>query len=1031
MACYCQVRYPSGFGTSMLLHSAPRSLGRKKRTWNFNSRLIFLSSSSAFSGMEPEDRRENPPASPRMFDVFINHRGPDVKISLALPIYNSLQGMGVEAFLDSQEMELGDSFPPAIRNAISSASVQIAIFSKGYATSPWCLAELSLMSQTNSVFIPVFYDVAPSDLRHIEKGVFANAFAEYEKKGRHLDKLKEWKEALHFVSFITGYEFSKHDHDHAELLKNVVSAVLKELQKAKFLDVAKHPVGLDEIVEDFEKHCRQEEIVKIIGIFGMGGSGKTTLAKELFNRKRLEYHGSCFLSDVREASSRSELLSLQTKLLKDLVRENDPPKFQSIDEGTSCIRNRLSRGHQLRFLIVLDDINHTDQLDALLVRDFLPPHSYVIITTRDERVLIRAEINIRYKMKEMNAYHSRELFCWHAFHQSYPANGYENLVQSFVEVCRGSPLSLKVLGGHVFGSTDKQYWKLELDKVRITLDRDIKHKLKISFDGLESEQKQIFMDIACFFIGKEKCMAMRIWEASGWRAEHAIQTLKDKCLIEMVECQIHDQKDEEYGDKLQFRMHDHLRDLGREMADELGTHHRLWHPKHLKSLESKGFQQTLIETKVHSLRCLHSFLDPSTSFVVTYFVGDSNDWGEASTALLWIKLDLNWRKVTSIPSCIPLQNLHCLTIINGYLEKLWLNDAQAPFQLKELVLDAVSLKEFQNSIGMLTQLEYLVLEGGDDPMKIEWKSFSESLRKLSNLRRLVLSDFRSSTGQFSLSNSGMSTVSKPQMSSLGLMVIREGKLVSKVSICGDYCPNLISLHIEFMPDLIQVNITLTTALKCIKLKDCPILKTILWSFDLEKISTLNIMECPQLEELPSLAKLDYLERITIDECGELQSITGIEELGQLKCLHLSKVSGALLNSIQRLQRLPTELTSVIGKAVDGVCSTLNANFFSDLIGAEAINGIDINEKGMLEASLKTPQSLSAIIVCVVIHSYENVGVINIPHSVNEWIESTISKGQWIVTLGVTDPERGVSQLVEMERGQSKEIESNTVRLRAP
>ena len=251
---------------------------------------------------------------------------------------------------------------------------------------------------------------------------------------------------------------------------------------------------------------------------------------------------------------------MQTKLLKDLVHEKDPPKFQSIDEGTSCIRNRIGRGLLLRFLIVLDDIDHIDQLDALLVSDVLPSHSYVIITTRDERVLIHGGIHIRYKMKAMNVYHSRELFCWHAFHQPYPANGYESLVRSFVEVCGGSPLSLKVLGGHVFGSNEKHYWELELDKVHTTLDRDIKHKLKISFDALESEEKHIFMDIACFFIGKEKCMAMRIWEASGWRAEHAIQTLKDKCLIEMVECQIHDQNDEEYGDKLQFRMHDHLRD---------------------------------------------------------------------------------------------------------------------------------------------------------------------------------------------------------------------------------------------------------------------------------------------------------------------------------------------------------------------------------------------------------------------------------------------------------------------------------------
>ena len=164
MACYCQACHPSSFGTSVLLNSTPRRLGRKKiRTWGFNSRLVFMSSSSAqenfFSGMEPRGRREKTPASPRMFDVFINHRGPDVKNILVVPIYNILQGMVVLVFLDLREMDLGDLFPSTLRNAISSASVQIAIFSKGYANSPWCLAKLSLMSQTKFLIIPVFYDV--------------------------------------------------------------------------------------------------------------------------------------------------------------------------------------------------------------------------------------------------------------------------------------------------------------------------------------------------------------------------------------------------------------------------------------------------------------------------------------------------------------------------------------------------------------------------------------------------------------------------------------------------------------------------------------------------------------------------------------------------------------------------------------------------------------------------------------------------------------------------------------------------------
>ncbi|KAH9288603.1 hypothetical protein KI387_032720, partial [Taxus chinensis] len=265
----------------------------------------------AFSGIEPPGIRRKVDESRRLYDVFINHRGPDVKDTLATQLYISLQELGIRVFLDSKEKELGDSFPSTIETAIRSAAVHIAIFSKKYAESPWCLAELVLMLQSKAKIVPVFYDVQPGELRHIEKGVYADAFTNYEKKSRYLQKLKEWKEALQSVSFLTGEEFNGD-------CKNIVSAVQKEFERFKpKLPVAKYPVGLhklvqdfekkclDELVDDFESQCRMREEgkdkPKIVGIFGMGGIGKTTLYKELFNRKRSQYSRRCFLFDVREA----------------------------------------------------------------------------------------------------------------------------------------------------------------------------------------------------------------------------------------------------------------------------------------------------------------------------------------------------------------------------------------------------------------------------------------------------------------------------------------------------------------------------------------------------------------------------------------------------------------------------------------------------------------------------------------------------------------------------------------------------------
>ncbi|XP_059077929.1 disease resistance protein Roq1-like [Cryptomeria japonica] len=501
----------------------------------FHSCVAFMASSSSVI------------ASPKLYDAFISHQGPDVKETLAKHLYHLLRERGCQAFLDRPEIQVGDSIPFALRNAICSSFVQIAIFSQGYAESSWCLDELVLMlQQTDALFIPVFYNVQPWELRHIEneKSQYAEAFSYYERRGRYPDKLDEWRRALKSAADISGYELSQHQDN---LCGNIVSRVLQVVQERKnriLLDVAKYPIGLGELVEDFET-C-------------------------LERRKSSGYHASSFLSDVRESHARGELHHLQSQLLKDLLKIEDL-KIGSVHHGIGELKDRLGRARHLHFLIALDDIDHLDQLDALLPQGMLGSSSLVIITTRDQSMLTDA--NICYKMKEMSRDQAKDLFCSHASRGQDPPIEYEQLVQRFVHFCGGLPLSLKVLGAHLYGRKE-YYWELELEKVKKIQPKDILERLKIIFDGLDQEEKQIFIDIACFFnkIGSHynpKSVAITIWNAFGWSAEHGLQTLQDKSLVEI-------KWDE-------FQMHDHLRDLGRQMADDLGPP-RLWRPQILRSM---------------------------------------------------------------------------------------------------------------------------------------------------------------------------------------------------------------------------------------------------------------------------------------------------------------------------------------------------------------------------------------------------------------------------------------------------------------
>ncbi|KAH9288823.1 hypothetical protein KI387_032940, partial [Taxus chinensis] len=718
--------------------------------------------------------------------------------------------------------------------------------------------------------------------------------------------------------------------------KTIVSAVEKEFRRRKNLHVAKHPVGLHKLVEEFERRCLNELVqdfdshcaireeskdkAKIVGIFGMGGVGKTTLSKELFNRKKWEYTRSSFLFDVREVSSTSSgLVSLQIKLLKDLF-DGEPPNFQSAEEGTSYLRDCLGRSRRsLKFLIFLDDIDHVEQLDALLVTDKLNQcaDSLIVITTRDVGVLISAGINIGYQLKGMDTNDGRELFCWHAFDHAHPASGYDHLVEDFVDVCGGLPLSLQVLGRHVHGRT-QNYWLSEFNKVTKILPRDIMKKLKISFDALESEEKQIFMDIACFFVEKDKSIAVRVWEGSEWHAQRALETLRDKCLVEEITYRSFSLDGQ---DSIKLRMHDHLRDLGREMTNALNHPHRLWRQQDLMSLELKGFQNILAQTKG---RCFHSIFDEFLCSRITYFVGQSDDSGKASACLLWLQLELDSRtRYPSIPSWIPIQNLQFLRICYGHLERLWQSTVQTPSQLKELQIYQSFVEEVPDMLEISNKLENVVLD--TEHMPIRGYSLSGSLRmnlstfsssiEWASVKSLSIQKFKSK-GELTSNNGVESRTVEAPMSGLENLEISGKNLVAKILISGNHCPRLDSLKLHDMANLIEVDLSSVKSLNCLEVTNCLSLQRISATFDLTNLVEFNISQCPEFKEL-CFGRVSCLGKFTIKNC--LKRVAEISDLGKLVALNISgcrRLQELRLSHLSSLERITIvhckELKSVSG-----------------------------------------------------------------------------------------------------------------------
>ena len=156
------------------------------------------------------DSQDLSPEALGHYDVFLNHRGPDVKCSFVSHLYDLLRERGCNPFLDAKSLIKGNHALNSINEALHGVRVHLAIFSKGYAESKYCLNELFDMMKSPEKVIPVFFQgVEPEHLRWIESGPFVDAFKKHLGKKRDED-VKRWKTALLEASHLTGFRHSQY-----------------------------------------------------------------------------------------------------------------------------------------------------------------------------------------------------------------------------------------------------------------------------------------------------------------------------------------------------------------------------------------------------------------------------------------------------------------------------------------------------------------------------------------------------------------------------------------------------------------------------------------------------------------------------------------------------------------------------------------------------------------------------------------------------------------------------------------------------
>ena len=337
-------------------------------------------------------------------------------------------------------------------------------------------------------------------------------------------------------------------------------------------------VSLENNLAKAKYHLKE---VNTLGIVGMGGIGKTTLAKAIFDDVKSTYNASCFVGQLKSRS----LLDILREILSKFGMDGE---VKDLVHAHKLMEELLDKK---KTLLILDDVKDEAQVDDIVPMVVLDRSkgTTLIITTRDWGA-IRNRVGAsgtKFDVSRLDDDAAKTLFNIHSsWETSQLSSEFNDIRDIIVEACKGLPLSLKVLGAYLRGKGKLRSWERALQRMKRARnldgeDDEIWNSLRVSFDdGLDQEEKNMFLDIACFFggdvypSGMSKETALCMWTDNNIPPISALENLVHRALV-TIEIDVD-------GDEI-LQMHDQLRAMGQMIAEKEYPGTRIWNTNGLTS----------------------------------------------------------------------------------------------------------------------------------------------------------------------------------------------------------------------------------------------------------------------------------------------------------------------------------------------------------------------------------------------------------------------------------------------------------------